>query len=141
MENQQLLFFAVGDKTYGMDVLKIESIERVGNITRVPRAPEAIIGVMNLRGNILPILSFRQKLGMELCKFDNQTRIIVLDDEDNRVGLLVDKVMDVGEVDMDRLYTIDEASEDGTRSFIQGALRYQNEALVTILDANKLLKQ
>ena len=63
MRNQQLLHFVLGKKNYGIDVLKIESIERLSNITRVPNAPEAIIGVMNLRGNILPVLCLRQKWG------------------------------------------------------------------------------
>lgn len=125
-------------KTYGIDVLKIESIERIGNITRVPKAPEATIGVMNLRGNIVPVLSFRQKLGLQLCEFDDEMRIIVLDGEDDRVGILVDKVLDVKEIDIDELYTDEEIKKENAKDFIQGAIRYEDDILVTILDPDKL---
>src|SRR5690554_2574109 len=125
-------------KTYGIDVLKIESIERIGNITRVPKAPEATIGVMNLRGNIVPVLSFRQKLGLQLCGFDDEMRIIVLDGEDDRVGILVDKVLDVKEIDIDELYTDEEIKKENAKDFIQGAIRYEDDILVTILDPDKL---
>lgn len=138
MDNNQFLFFMTDYKTYGIDVLKIESIERIGNITRVPKAPEATIGVMNLRGNIVPVLSFRQKLGLQLCEFDDEMRIIVLDGEDDRVGILVDKVLDVKEIDIDELYTDEEIKKENAKDFIQGAIRYEDDILVTILDPDKL---
>ena len=138
MDNNQFLFFITGDKTYGIDVLKIESIERIGNITRVPKAPQSTLGVMNLRGNIVPILSFRQKLGLPLREFDDEMRIIVLDDGDDRVGILVDKILDVKEIDIDELYTDGEIQKENAKDFIQGAIRYEEDILVTILDSEKL---
>ncbi|HHW71089.1 MAG TPA: purine-binding chemotaxis protein CheW [Clostridiales bacterium] len=134
MDNQQLLLFVLENKTYGIDVLKIESIERVGDITRIPNAPEGIIGVMNLRGNILPVLSLRQKMGLGSIKYDDKMRIIVLDDEINRMGLLVDRVMDVQDVDLNEIYNIDEADD-----LIQGAIKDQNENLIILLNTANLL--
>lgn len=140
MHNKQFLFFVTGDKIYGIDVLKIQAIERVGNITRVPKAPESTIGIMNLRGNIVPILSFRQKIGLELCGFEDQMRIIVLDDEEDRVGVLVDKVLDVREVDISQVYTDNDVKTDRAENFIQGAVKHQEDMLVTILDSDELIK-
>src|SRR5690606_14747852 len=136
MRNQQLLHFVLGKKNYGIDVLKIESIERLSNITRVPNAPEAIIGVMNLRGNILPVLCLRQKMGMNPIKYNDEMRIIVLDNEVNRIGLLVDRVIDVKNVDMDDIYDTDEAND-----LIQGAIKNQKDELVILLNTNNLLKE
>lgn len=134
MDNQQLLLFVLENKTYGIDVLKIESIERVGDITRIPNAPEGIIGVMNLRGNILPVFSLRQKMELDFIRYDDKMRIIVLDDEINRMGLLVDRVMDVQDVDLNEIYNIDEADD-----LIQGAIKDQNENLIILLNTANLL--
>lgn len=136
MNNQQLLLFVLENKTYGIDVLKIESIERVGDITRVPNAPEGIIGVMNLRGNILPVFSLRQKMELDFIRYDDKMRIIVLDDEINRMGLLVDRVMDVQDIDLNEIYNIDEAND-----LIQGAIKDQNENLIILLNTTNLLNE
>ncbi len=141
MDMQQFLFFVVDNKTYGVDVLKIESIERPGSITRVPKAPEAVIGVMNLRGDILPVLSLRQKIGLTLNELNDNMRIIVLTSQENRLGILVDKVIDVKTVDTNNIYSIEEieGSEYRVSDLIYGAVKDQTEELVTILNTNRIL--
>lgn len=140
MINNQFLFFITDGNTYGIDVLNIESIERIGSITRVPKAPKATIGVMNLRGTIVPVVSFRQKLGLALGEFNDEMRIIVLDVDEDRVGILVDKILDVKEIDIEDMYFDADAQRSDIKEFIKGAVKYEGETLISILDSGKLME-
>lgn len=92
---KQYIVIRFNKEQFGININYIQNIVRMTSITRVPNVPNYIKGVINLRGEIIPIMSLRIKLGLEPDKITNQTRIIIVNMNDNLVGLFVDEVMEV----------------------------------------------
>lgn len=95
MEIKKIVAFKIGEEEYGLDIDYVQSIEKVNHITRVPNAPIYVKGVINLRGNVTPIIDLRCKLDLGQVAFTEDTRIIVTKIEDIELGLIVDKTSDV----------------------------------------------
>jgi len=91
----QLVSFNLGSEEFGIDILKVQEIIRLINITKIPNSPEFIEGVINLRGRVIPVISLRIKLGMQKIEYSNSTRIIVVEISNNIVGFVVDGVSEV----------------------------------------------
>lgn len=91
----QLVSFELGLELYGVDIIKIREINRMTGITKVPRAPEFIEGVINLRGSVIPVINLRTKVKMPRKEYDKDTRIIVMDLKGFVVGFIVDAVREV----------------------------------------------
>ncbi|MGE5365169.1 MAG: chemotaxis protein CheW [Bacteroidota bacterium] len=91
----QLVSFELGRELYGVDIIKIREINRMTGITKVPRAPEFIEGVINLRGSVIPVINLRTKVKMPRKEYDKDTRIIVMDLRGFVVGFIVDAVREV----------------------------------------------
>lgn len=91
----QLVSFKIGDEEFGIDILRVQEINRMLEITQVPNAPEFVEGVVNLRGRIIPVVDFRARIGMQRREADGKTRIIVVDLENQTVGFIVDEVSEV----------------------------------------------
>jgi purine-binding chemotaxis protein CheW len=87
--------FHIGDEEFGVDILKVQEINRMLEVTRVPNAPHFIDGVINLRGKVIPIMDLRTRLGMQKKAHDNNTRIIVVEFGGKIVGFVVDAVREV----------------------------------------------
>ncbi|WP_425266026.1 chemotaxis protein CheW [Desulfohalovibrio reitneri] len=91
----QLVTFSIGDEEFGVDILKVQEIIRTMEITRVPKAPDFVEGVINLRGKVIPIIDLRRRFGMARRDHDKNTRIIVIDINNMIVGFVVDSVSEV----------------------------------------------
>jgi purine-binding chemotaxis protein CheW len=91
----QLVSFKIGEEEFGIDILKVQEINRMMQITKVPNSPEFIDGVVNLRGRIIPVIDLRTRLNMSRIEHDNRTRIIVVDLSGVTVGFIVDEVSEV----------------------------------------------
>ncbi len=91
----QLVSFKIGEEEFGIDILKVQEINRMMQITKVPNSPEFIDGVVNLRGRIIPVIDLRTRLNMARIEHDNRTRIIVVDLSGVTVGFIVDEVSEV----------------------------------------------
>lgn len=91
----QLVSFTLGNEEFGIDILKVQEIIRLINITKVPNSPEFIEGVINLRGRVIPVIDLRLKLGMEKRVHSNSTRIIVVEINNTTIGFMVDSVSEV----------------------------------------------
>jgi purine-binding chemotaxis protein CheW len=91
----QLVSFKIGDEEFGVDILKVQEINRMIAVTRVPNAPEYVDGVINLRGKVLPVIDLRSRLGMMRKEHDKNTRIIVVELSGKTVGFVVDAVSEV----------------------------------------------
>lgn len=95
-EGKQYIVVKLGTEQYGIDIQYVDNIVRMQNITRVPKAQHYFKGVINLRGEIIPVMSLRLKFGLEADTFDNATRIIIIKLEAQAtVGILVDEVKEV----------------------------------------------
>lgn len=91
----QLVSFKIGEEEFGVDILKVQEINRMDQITRVPNAPDYVSGVMNLRGKVIPIIDLRKRFRLPKKERDKDTRIIVVELRSRVVGFLVDAVNEV----------------------------------------------
>jgi purine-binding chemotaxis protein CheW len=91
----QLVSFKIGEEEFGVDILKVQEINRMLEVTRVPNAPEFIDGVINLRGKVIPIIDLRRRFGMKRKEKDKNTRIVVVELNGKIVGFVVDAVNEV----------------------------------------------
>lgn len=91
----QLVSFCIGDEEFVVDILKVQEINRLVQITKVPNSPGFIEGVINLRGRIIPVVDLRVRLGMSKIKYGINTRIIVVELNEETIGFIVDSVSEV----------------------------------------------
>lgn len=91
----QLVSFKIGNEEFGVDILRVQEINRMMEITKVPNAPDFVDGVVNLRGRIIPVVDLRTRLGMPRAEHDSKTRIVVVDLDGKTVGFIVDEVSEV----------------------------------------------
>lgn len=137
-EHRQLVVFSVADETYGIDIHRVREIIRVPEITRVPRTPDFVEGVVNLRGSVIPVLDLRKRFGFPASEGDSNQRIVVIEMGDQTVGIIVDSVsevlqIDVAEIEPPSPYVISVDSQ-----YIAGIAKF-NDKLIILLDVNRVL--
>ena len=91
----QLVSFKIGEAEFGVDILRVQEINKMMDLTTVPNTPPFVEGVVNLRGRIIPVLNLRSRLGLEVKEYDSDTRIIVVELHDKTLGFIVDEVKEV----------------------------------------------
>ena len=91
----QLVSFNIDDEEFGLDILRVQEINRMVDFTRVPNSPDFVEGVINLRGKVIPIIDLRKRLNMPPRISNNETRIIVVDVQSKVIGFIVDRVNEV----------------------------------------------
>jgi len=136
------LTFMLGREEYGIEILKVREIIGYMDITAVPRAPEYIKGVINLRGQVIPVLDLRSRFGMETAEVTEQTCIIVVEiNQQGRrfnTGLVVDQVQEVLDIDGENIEDAPQFGGDVQTDFILGIGKVQN-AIKILLDIDKVL--
>jgi len=134
----ELATFFVGDALCGMDILKVQEINKVMQMTKVPQAPEYVLGILNLRGQIVTIIDLGKKLGLGETDLNQDPRNIIVNSAGGHVGLLVRKISDVVSADMDKR----EAAPANMRG-IQGeyftGVYKTDTTLIGILNIDKVL--
>lgn len=95
MDIKEYVIFRLAEESYGVDIDHVENIEKYTNITRVPYTKKYISGIINLRGNIIPVIDVRKRLGLEPKEPDKDSRIMIVNYEELNVGLLVDASSEV----------------------------------------------
>ena len=103
MDEEQVVCFWVEKEEYGIDIMQVQEIIRVDEITAVPNAPRFVEGIVNLRGNVLPVLDMRTRFGLEKGERTEQNRIIVVDIAGKTTGIIVDSVSEVIRIPRDRI--------------------------------------
>lgn len=134
----QYIVVKIGNEQYGIDISFVDNIVRMQNITRVPKAQEYYRGVINLRGEIIPVMSLRLKLGLESDQFSNKTRIIIIKIDNTSVGMIVDEVKEVVNLSEEDMESVSHDAVDGKEFYIS-AIGKSNGELVSILDVRLLL--
>src|ERR1700704_6616574 len=94
-EERQLVVFQLGAELYGVDIARVHEIIRLQTITRVPRAPSFVEGVINLRGKVIPVVDLRRRFGLPLAEHTRAPRTVVVEIGDQVVGIIVDSVSEV----------------------------------------------
>jgi len=91
----QLVVFELGDESYGVDISRVQDINRMQEITEIPHAPESVVGVINLRGRVIPVIDLRKRFGLPDAVHTKDTRIVVVHLDGNLIGVIVDAVSQV----------------------------------------------
>ena len=137
-EAKKYLIFKLESEEYGIDIHKITSIiEKDMNITRVPKTPPFLKGVINLRGEIIPIMSLRLRFGLSDDAFGEETRIVIIKLDDISLGLVVDSVSEVLELDDESTESIANIAGEMPMDFIAGVGK-ANGRVITLLNLEKL---
>ncbi|MFQ5736225.1 MAG: chemotaxis protein CheW [Thermodesulfobacteriota bacterium] len=134
----QLVTFRLGKEEFSMDILKVQEIIRHMELTRVPRTPEFVDGVINLRGRVIPVLDLRKRFGLPADEKTDETRIIVVDVDDRTVGLKVDAVSEVLRLPADTVEPPPSLVTGIESDYIRGVGKLDGR-LIILLDVAKIL--
>lgn len=132
-ETKQYIVVKLGNEEYGINIKYVQNIVRMTRITRVPKAPYYIKGVINLRGEIIPVMSVRLKFGLDSDEYTNATRIIIIKVEGNAIGLIVDQVKEVIPLSEDNIEKVSKDANDEKSAYVSGVGK-TGEGLVTLLN-------
>lgn len=134
----QLIGFKLADETYGIDINSIREINRITSITLVPNIPEYVEGVINLRGNVIPIINLRLKTKMPRKEFDSHTRVIIIESESIVVGFIVDEVKEVLRIPESIITPPPAIAVSEAAEYIKAVARTES-GLIVLLDTDKLI--
>ena len=132
------LTFVLGDEEYGLEILKVREIISLCEITGVPRTPDFIRGVINLRGKVIPVVDLRRKFDMDGADNTDQSCIIVVDVDGLEIGILVDKVSEVREIAGQDIENAPEFGSQVDTGFILG-MGKADQRVIILLNISKVL--
>ena len=135
---QVVSFSLLNNVEYGIDILKIHEILRITDISRLPNTPEFVLGVINLRGNVIPVINVRKRFGYSENEYTLDTRIIVVGIGNKLVGLLVDKVFQVIRIPLKDISSPSELIDGISAEFIQGVGRLKDRLIIMLKLDNML---
>lgn len=136
----QLVTFSIGEEEFGVDILKVQEIIRTMEITKVPRAPDFVEGVINLRGKVIPIIDLRKRFGLPTRDHDKHTRIIVIEINNMIVGFVVDSVSEVLRIPASTVEPPPPVVSGLESEYISGVGKLEDRLLI-LLDLNRLLSK
>jgi purine-binding chemotaxis protein CheW len=136
-EALQLVTFRLGNEEFGIDIRKVQEINRMIDITRIPNAPPYVEGVVNLRGKIIPIVSLRTKLGLGEADRDKATRIMVVEIEGSILGFIVDSVSEVLRIQDPTIEAPPSVTGSNDSAYIEGVINLSDRILI-LLDLSAL---
>lgn len=137
-ERIQFIVIRLGEEQFGIDIRYIDNIVRMQSITRVPKVPSYLKGVINLRGEVIPVMSIRLKMGLEADEITRASRIIILKlEQQGNVGIIVDEVREVVTLDTAEIEKVAHDSKDEKANFINGVGKHAGE-LISLLDLNSV---
>lgn len=134
----QLVTFSIGSEEFGVDILKVIEIIRMMEITKVPKAPVFVEGVINLRGLVIPIIDLRRRFGLQDKDDDSDTRIIVIEINGMSVGFVVDSVSEVLRIPVSTVEPAPPVVAGLDSDYISGVGKLEDRLLI-LLDLDKLL--
>lgn len=135
----QLVGFIVGEEEYSIPILNIQEIIKPIEWTRVPQTPPYVLGVFNLRGTVIPLIDLRLRFGLEARKHTEETRFIVMKNEDEVAGFVIDRLTEAIRLKKSDIGPAPETALQ-EKSLIEGVGK-QQEKILTILKVNKLLER
>ncbi|ABU72086.1 chemotaxis protein CheW [Vibrio parahaemolyticus] len=134
----QWVTFQLEEETYGINVMQVREVLRYTEIAPVPGAPDYVLGIINLRGNVVTVIDTRSRFGLMEGEVTDNTRIIVIESERQVIGILVDSVAEVVYLRSSEIDTTPSVGTDESAKFIQGVSNRDGKLLI-LVDLNKLL--
>jgi purine-binding chemotaxis protein CheW len=139
-EVSQLVTFRLKDETYGINVMQVQEVLRITEIAPVPGAPGYVLGIINLRGNVVTVIDTRTRFGLPTAEVDDASRIVIIESEQQVVGILVDSVAEVVELRQSEIDQAPSVGNEESARYIQGVAS-RDEDLLIVVDLNKLLSE
>ncbi len=136
----QLVTFSTGDEEFGVDILKVQEIILPMAITKVPKAPEFVEGVINLRGKVIPVIDLRRRFGLKSKAQDKYTRIIVIEINQMIVGFVVDSISEVLRIPANTVEPPPPVVAGLESEYISGVGKLEDRLLI-LLDLDRLLSR
>jgi purine-binding chemotaxis protein CheW len=130
--------FRLENEKYGINVMQVQEVLRVSEIAPVPGAPSYVLGIINLRGNVVTVIDTRNRFGLSSAEMDDSTRIVIIEADEQVVGILVDSVAEVVDLKTSEIETAPNVGTEESAKFIQGVASHDGELLI-LVDLNKLL--
>lgn len=134
----QLVTFRLKDETYGINVMQVQEVLRVTEIAPVPGAPPYVLGIVNLRGNVVTVIDTRTRFSLPTTDLGDASRIVIIESEQQVVGMLVDSVAEVVELRQSEIDSAPSIGNEDSSRYIQGVASRDTDLLI-VVDLNKLL--
>ena len=136
----ELATFYVGEALCGMDILKVQEINKLIEMTRVPQAPEYVLGILNLRGEIVTIIDLGKKLHLKSTEMSDKTRNIIVSSNGEHIGLMVERISDVTQAEWAKVEAPPANIGDVQGKYFTGVFKTEDR-LIGILDVEKVLEE
>mgnify|MGYP001598474203 FL=1 len=134
----QFISFAIDDDQYGVDIMAVREIKGWADITHLPKQPEYVRGVLNLRGAIVPIVDLRCRFGQGLTKTTPLHIVIIVQIDGDQIGLIGDRVLDIVSVDASQIQQVPHTAQATTSDFLSGLVTHDN-TMIALIDLPNLL--
>lgn len=134
----QWVTFKLQEETYGINVMQVQEVLRYTEIAPVPGSPDYVMGIINLRGNVVTVIDTRARFGLPPGEVTDNSRIVIIEAEKQVIGILVDSVAEVVYLKQSDIDTAPNVGTDESARFIQGVSNREGELLI-LVDLNKLL--
>lgn len=136
----QYIVVNLGDEQYGIDIKYVDNIVRMQKITRVPKTQSFFVGVINLRGEIIPVMSLRKRFGLEEDVYTDKSRIIVIKPEQQEsIGLIVDVVREVVTLSDDQIEKVYSDGKEEKAKFLSSVGKNTDGSLISLLNVNGVI--
>jgi purine-binding chemotaxis protein CheW len=136
----QCVTFELDNETYGINVMQVQEVLREIEVAPVPGAPNYVIGIINLRGNVVSVIDARTRFGLASIERTGMSRIIVIEAHKQIIGVLVDSVAEVVDVKLDEIETAPNVGNDESSRYIDGVVSWSDKLLI-LVDLDKLLSE
>jgi len=134
----EFISFAIGDDQYGVDIMAVREIKDWSNVTHLPRQPEYVRGVLNLRGIMVPIIDLRCRFGQGTTEATPMHVVIIVQIDDRQVGLLADRVLDIVSFDSSQVQPVPRIVQGSRTDFLSGLVTVES-AMIALIDLPHLL--
>ncbi|KQB52015.1 chemotaxis protein CheW [Pseudomonas endophytica] len=134
----QWVTFKLDNETYGINVMQVQEVLRYTEIAPVPGAPAYVLGIINLRGNVVTVIDTRQRFGLYGAEITDNSRIVIIEADKQVVGILVDSVAEVVYLRQSEIETAPNVGNDESAKFIQGVCNKNGELLI-LVELNKMM--
>jgi purine-binding chemotaxis protein CheW len=136
----QWVTFRLDNETYGINVMQVQEVLRYTEIAPVPGAPAYVLGIINLRGNVVTVIDTRQRFGLASSDVSDNTRIVIIEADKQVVGILVDSVAEVVYLRQSEVETAPNVGNDESAKFIQGVCNKNGELLI-LVELDKMMSE
>lgn len=140
-DRKQYIIVKIGSEQYGIDISYVDNIVRLQKITRVPKAQSYFKGIINLRGEVVPVMSIRTKMGLAADEFTDASRIIILKiEQQGAIGIIIDEVKEVVTLGTGEIDKVAYDAKDEKSNFINGIGKH-GEELISLFDINSIIDE